>query len=61
MSPRTRRPPAPPASQTVTQRLSHTPVRSARRKKNTLPLGAGGCGASTTMSSWGLGPRGHAV
>eukprot|EP00959_Pyramimonas_sp_CCMP1952_P011380 238845-Pyramimonas_sp.AAC.1 len=30
-------------------------------KKNTLPLGAGGHGASTTMSSWGLGPRGHGV
>eukprot|EP00976_Prorocentrum_cordatum_P079208 1183449-Prorocentrum_minimum.AAC.2 len=31
------------------------------KKKNTLPLEAGGRGASTTMSSWGLGPRGHAV
>ena len=31
------------------------------QKKNTLPLRAGGRGASTTLSSWGLGPRGHAV
>ena len=30
-------------------------------RKNTLPLRAGGRGANTTMSSWGLGPRGHAV
>eukprot|EP00959_Pyramimonas_sp_CCMP1952_P414441 8683540-Pyramimonas_sp.AAC.2 len=33
----------------------------ASEKKNTLPLRTGGRGASTTMSSWDPGSRGHTV
>eukprot|EP00959_Pyramimonas_sp_CCMP1952_P071506 1493463-Pyramimonas_sp.AAC.1 len=45
----------------VTARMRRSGQRGERipciQKKNTLPLKAGGRGASTTMSSWGLGPR----
>eukprot|EP00959_Pyramimonas_sp_CCMP1952_P352320 7381843-Pyramimonas_sp.AAC.1 len=47
----------------ITARLHSTPQGWVchEKKKNTLPLEAGGCGASTPMSSLGPGPRGHAV
>eukprot|EP00976_Prorocentrum_cordatum_P008391 167303-Prorocentrum_minimum.AAC.1 len=38
-----------------------TARRALHKKKTTLFLRTGGRGANTTMSSWGLGPRGHAV
>ena len=47
-----------PVSATFPYRVVH---RIGVKNKNTLPRGAGGRGASPTLSSWGLGPRGHAV
>eukprot|EP00959_Pyramimonas_sp_CCMP1952_P250484 5235576-Pyramimonas_sp.AAC.1 len=43
------------------RRTSANFSETEQEQKSTLPLGAGGRGANTTLSSWGLGPRGHAV
>eukprot|EP00976_Prorocentrum_cordatum_P112244 1195500-Prorocentrum_minimum.AAC.25 len=53
----------PPAAPAPRRRAAGACLRcvTAYMKRNTLPLEAGGRCASTTMSSWGLGPRSHAV